>query len=106
MWKWLLITTPLSELPTPRTAKPARSSVTLSASILMPFLPATPTTLLPRQYEPGWLMTNTELASPGVLTLLTSIDGHLACAAQVKSDVRTTTTAPIHEIFICLVSFS
>jgi len=39
-----------------------------------------------------------------VLTLLTSI--HVACAAQVNNDIRTTTTEPIHEIFIYLVSFS
>ena len=103
MWIWLLIRIPLSDPPTPSMAKPARSSVTLSASILMPFLPDSPTVLLPRQYEPGWLITNTAVGSPGVLTLLTSI--HVACAAQVKSDMRPIMTELIYDVFIMWFPF-
>ena len=107
MWKWVLMKIPLSDPPTPRTPKPARSSVTLSASILIPFLPLTPTTLSPRQYEPGWLMTNTAVPSPG--RLLTSI--HVACAPQVNSDMKPIMTEPIYDVFmtwfplVCCFSF-
>ena len=90
--------TPLIDPLTPNMAKPPRSSVTLSESILIPLLPLTPTILLETQYEPGWLITNSAVASPGVLTLLTSI--HVACAAQVKSHMKPITTEPIHDFFI------
>src|SRR5262249_43978213 len=92
------IRTPLSEPLTPSMANPPRSSVTLSASILIPLLPLSPTMLFGTQYDPGWPITNDADASPGVLTLLTSI--HAACAAQDNNDMRATAIEPTYLFFI------
>src|SRR3954467_8749366 len=48
----------VTPLPGPTSSKPPRSSVTLSALIVMPLWPATPVRLPVTKYDPGWVMVN------------------------------------------------